>query len=88
MKLTTQEQAEYDILAAGMDAREEPFRLVREFEKKHGFVPAQYQIDVKFFANYETYKRVGSWRNDKAASALVEKSAREIARRKRRKHET
>lgn len=80
VKLNEKQQEQFDIMAKAMDAREKVFRLARDYENMHGFVPDKlqrgYQKDgvlvggYKFMAEYEEFKRLGSWR---AQDGVVEK---------------
>lgn len=83
--MNAQVQEQFDILAKAMDVREEPFRLMKEFEDEHGFVPAIPQsYDAKFMASYRDYKTAGSWRKQWAVVRTVKATARAIVKKQKR----
>ena len=57
-----------------MDNRDMVYKLLQVFEKKHGFVPAQYNEDVKYMAAYAEYRRTGGWRKNPLAVMLIKKA--------------
>jgi hypothetical protein len=57
-----------------MDSREKVYSILQNYEKKNGFVPAEYQKDHRFMAAYEEYKRIGGWRNNKLVAMLIKKA--------------
>jgi len=77
-------KAEFDILAAAMDQREEPLRLIKEYEDAHGFVPPPYCHDIKMMSSYADYKRCGPWRKQWAVVRTVKATARLAAKNRQR----
>lgn len=85
VKLNEKQQEQFEILAAAMDKREKPFKLLKDYEAMHGFIPAKLQKGYetggvlvggpKFMASYEEFKRVGSWRDQDGVMEKVLKSA-------------
>lgn len=48
-----------------LDTRDRFFAELQSFEKKNGFVPAPYCNDKQQMIQYESYKKLGPWRNDR-----------------------
>jgi len=74
-------KSQYDLLAEQMDKRENFFKLLKEFEEKHGFIPEKYK-DTMLEFEYNRYKKKGSWRNNKWLVRKLRKAADKMERNK------
>lgn len=93
IKLNEKQQEQFDVLSAAMDQREKPFKLMRDYEKMHGFVPARLQQGYEkdgvlvggtvFMAQYEEFKRTGSWRDQEGVMEKIVKAAIKAAEKKK-----
>jgi hypothetical protein len=57
-----------------MDNRDNVYKILEEFEKKHKFIPEKYQGDHKFMAAYAEYKITGGWRKNGIAKLIIKKA--------------
>jgi hypothetical protein len=73
-------KAEFDKLSILLDKRDKFFAIMQEFEARYGYVPDEYEKDVKLMNQFARYKRIGGWRNDKKAVRTLEQAARKTAR--------
>jgi hypothetical protein len=64
------------------DKQENFHRTLKDFEDKNGFVPAKYQKDIRLMAVYETYKKVGSWRENKYVKKMIKLTLDEYSKQK------
>lgn len=69
-----------------MDNRDETYSLLKDFEKKHGFVPAKYNEDVKFMAAYAEYRRTGGWRKNPLCLMIVNKATKKAIKSDKKKN--
>ena len=80
--MTQKEQEIYNTLADKMDKRDNFFEALLQVEKLGHGIPAKYADDAAIMLNFESYKLQGSWRNSKAITDKLKKTAKKIARKK------
>jgi hypothetical protein len=92
IRLKEKQQEQYEIMARAMDSREKVFKLMNDYEKLHGFIPSKlisgYRRDGvligghKFMAEYENFKRFGSWRDQDGVVEKIVKASMKAAENK------
>jgi inorganic pyrophosphatase len=61
-----------------MDNTEKFFKLVQDFENKYKLIPHQFLDNERFMTAYTTYKKIGSWRDNKKVKKKIEKAIKKF----------
>lgn len=88
MKLNNRHKVIKNLIENELEKRDEVFKLIKEFENKHGFVPAEYKRDHKLMANYEDYKKHGSYKNSPIVQKLIMKAVKRFGKNTKKKNYT
>lgn len=74
--MNAKQEAAFLQLSEVMDKQDDFFRRLKAFQETYHFVPDKYAGDARLMNSYQTYLRLGSWRNQPFAVTMLKHAAK------------